>query len=127
MSTISEAAERYAKYIRCQSDARLRDPYDRDEDQKFDDLFRLSNEYLRLTDQAPLTPDVLKRVGFEQIAGARSGNIELGKLQVEFNAYRSVWVVCEGAMFNHIWYPPRTLGELRMLTMRLGITLNETE
>jgi hypothetical protein len=83
--------------------------------------------YLRLTDEEPITPDVLKRLGFSVVEKYDDGSgehLKCGKLEC-------VWEDCRKGPYIG-WLTqipldlkPRTIGELRMIAMRLGQPLTE--
>jgi len=76
---------------------------------------RLAREYLRLTDPTPLTPDVLKRVCFEQFMWVYDNGC---KVFVDSGSSLEHWAAA-------LQFPPRNLGELRQLANRLNLTLTE--
>jgi hypothetical protein len=97
------------------------------------DCWDLSREYLRLTDPTPLSPEVLKRVGFATVETFEDGSgciLQNGGLR--FVAARhggGFWTAADEFGNRQLAdsIEPRTLGELRMLALRLGIPLKETE
>jgi hypothetical protein len=126
MSTISEAAERLMRH-RTNWSEEYRDT------QQGSDEATLASEYLRLTEPTPLTPEALKRVGFATVETFEDGSgCILQNSILRFVALRhggGFWTA--GDKFGNRQLAdslePRTLGELRMLAMRLGIELKETE
>lgn len=95
------------------------------------DRWDVSREYLRLTDPTPLTPELLKRLGFEYdygelVIGTNATDLESGAW-INRNKHGQ-WFVGGGSFWHRtfVCIPElTTLGQLRMLCASLGVPLTE--
>ncbi len=123
--TIQAAVERLRAHEAAMQTKRGRDipEYLGEKESLVRDLADTSREYLRLTDPTPITPDLLKRLGFKEI---EFGYLECGLMLAASDA--SEWFIRQKPDRLMPWQIyPRTLGELRSLANRLGVPLKETE